>query len=327
MATRKFEPQFRQSMWAPPPDAGIWATRGVDVSRTIRGGPAGGAKPTSDLSNRMVHPIRKPRPASGEPTCAQRFPPSGFSLVELLVVIAVLAVLISILVPTVRFAMDEARLVGCQSNLRRIGELCKLWAADRDSGKWFDANASRWRGWGIDSTYGNRRVPMGLANLVVDGYLSHADTRVFYCPAWKHPYGQFDETDEKGEDLVGRPHQYGGWPRDWNSGMPTRHIIISYHYRASFGERRNEPPSSYLTYPSGTAIVADHFTRREVLYGAEYGHGEKYNALYMDGHVETTRDRVGYMNQVNTHYSHGNWSLQEDIWRAFFDRTPPPQNF
>ena len=56
-----------------------------------------------------------------------------------------------------------------------------------------------------------------------------------------------------------------------------------------------------------------------MLYGEDYGHGTYYSALYLDGHARGLVDNHGYMRAVNTHHSHHNWSLQETIWRDFFD--------
>ena len=45
----------------------------------------------------------------------------GFTLIELLVVIAIIGVVISITLPSLGRAMQTARNIECQSNLRQIG--------------------------------------------------------------------------------------------------------------------------------------------------------------------------------------------------------------
>ena len=59
---------------------------------------------------------------------------SGFSLVELLVVIGIIALLISMLLPSLRKARFEAERVQCQSNLRQIGMGLEMYAIT-------------WKGW------------------------------------------------------------------------------------------------------------------------------------------------------------------------------------
>lgn len=61
---------------------------------------------------------------------------SGFTLVELLVVVAIIAVLSSILVPSVGAARESARSISCLNNLRNLGSAMKIYHADNDDKFW-----------------------------------------------------------------------------------------------------------------------------------------------------------------------------------------------
>jgi prepilin-type N-terminal cleavage/methylation domain-containing protein len=67
---------------------------------------------------------------------ATRLGPSrGFTLIELIVVISIIALLIAILLPTLGKARASAEAVVCQTNLRSMGQMLQLYADDND-GAW-----------------------------------------------------------------------------------------------------------------------------------------------------------------------------------------------
>ena len=180
----------------------------------------------------------------------------GFTLVELLVVIGIIAILISVLLPTLSKARDSAKRTQCLSNLRTIYQMMKIYEVTykgatpigigaNNSATPSLINANNYflgrTDSGADAYPGTDIRYTGIGFLIPANIVKEGEGRIFYCPA-------FDEDTNHGFNVFLNPWppskvRYSTIPPSGTSGP-----------RAAYSQRPIEPfsptPSGGLTTKS-----------------------------------------------------------------------------
>ena len=117
----------------------------------------------------------------------------GFTLIELLVVIGIIAVLVSLLLPTVGRARESARRAACLSNLRQVHQAFLLFADDNDGRVpigYRTVAAKPTRQFNSMIYSGTAKKFCLFGTLYQSGHMKRPE--VFFCPSNEDPQSSFN---------------------------------------------------------------------------------------------------------------------------------------
>ena len=221
--------------------------------------------------------------------------PAAFTLVELLVSIAVMAILAAMLLPALSQSKQSAWRAQCTSNLHQLGMATEMYWDD-NQGNCFRYSFGTtnygqvyWFGWIGPGPEGQRPYDLSLGAL--HPYISDSQVRI--CPSLNYALAQFK--------------------------LKADGVVYSYGYNLYLSTAAAKPPVAIgkLPHPTGTALFADaaqvndfqapaspanpmleewYYVDTNSSYpNGHFRHNQKANVVFSDGHVGLENPVAGSM--------------------------------
>jgi prepilin-type N-terminal cleavage/methylation domain-containing protein/prepilin-type processing-associated H-X9-DG protein len=219
--------------------------------------------------------------------CASLTKQRGFTLVELLVVLAIVALLTALGTASVNQILSRVREAECASKMRRLGTAMAQYRTDNEGTfprSFHSAGAYREPGWATSILPYLEPSAEELTPALFNKY--------FRCPAHKetnpiiysYALNVHFELDPNGDDYLGSPQT---WRREVNVPAPSRTILLA--------ETRPVPYGDHLMCHQWSSPAA----ARNAM--AHDRHRGKSHYLFVDGHVERLRveETLDSRNKIN----------------------------
>jgi prepilin-type N-terminal cleavage/methylation domain-containing protein/prepilin-type processing-associated H-X9-DG protein len=173
---------------------------------------------------------------------------SGFTLVEILTAITIIAVLVAITVPVVTLVKNHSKLVGCTSNLRQIDSVLSMYTADNAGAYPPDPGLNS----AADEPFWFQRLYRYAGR----------NKGLFWCPA----------ANSNTPLLAG----------DLTTPYPASY---SYNILLTTSPTPAQYSATRVAVTDGTTNFAFTMNDGSVSYQLPIRHGNGWNVLYVDGHV------------------------------------------